>query len=84
MLYSSFLPALGSGLIWAYGPQAQAIAVGTTGGRRQAKSGDNQPWFPQLDRPSGHTQSHAATRWMRLKSGRSAGSTPPLTTSFAM
>jgi hypothetical protein len=32
MLYSSFLRALGPGLIWAYGPQAQAIAVGTTGG----------------------------------------------------
>ena len=32
MLYSSFLRPLGPGLIWAYGPQAQAIAVGTTGG----------------------------------------------------
>jgi hypothetical protein len=32
MLYSSFLRALGPGLIWAYGPEAQAIAVGTTGG----------------------------------------------------
>ena len=32
MLYSSFLRALGPGLIWAYGPQAAAIAVGTTGG----------------------------------------------------
>jgi hypothetical protein len=32
MLYSSFLRALGPGLIWAYGPEAPAIAVGTTGG----------------------------------------------------
>ena len=32
MLYSSFLRAVGSGLIWAYGPEAAAIAVGTTGG----------------------------------------------------
>jgi hypothetical protein len=32
MLYSSFLRALGPGLIWAYGPEAEAIAVGTTGG----------------------------------------------------
>jgi hypothetical protein len=31
MLYSSFLRALGPGLIWAYGPEAAAIAVGTTG-----------------------------------------------------
>jgi hypothetical protein len=33
MLYSSFMRALGPGLIWAYGPQAAAIAVGTTGRR---------------------------------------------------
>jgi hypothetical protein len=32
MLYSSFLRALGPGLIWAYGPEAPAIGVGTTGG----------------------------------------------------
>jgi hypothetical protein len=32
ILYSSFRRALGPGLIWAYGPQAQAIAVGTPGG----------------------------------------------------
>ena len=42
MLYSSFLPALGPGLIWAYGPQAQAIAVGTTGG------GPDVPGSPQM------------------------------------
>jgi hypothetical protein len=42
MLYSSFLRALGPGLIWAYGPQAQAIAVGTTGG------GPDIPGSPQM------------------------------------
>jgi hypothetical protein len=30
MIYSSFNHALDSGLIWAYGPDAQAIAVGST------------------------------------------------------
>jgi hypothetical protein len=42
MLYSSFLRALGPGMIWAYGPQAQAIAVGTTGG------GPDIPDSPQM------------------------------------
>ena len=42
MLYSSFLRALGPGLIWAYGPQAAAIAVGTTGG------GPDIPGSPQM------------------------------------
>ena len=42
MLYSSFLRPLGPGLIWAYGPQAQAIAVGTTGG------GPDIPGSPQM------------------------------------
>jgi hypothetical protein len=42
MLYSSFLRALGPGLIWAYGPQAAAIAIGTTGG------GPDIPGSPQM------------------------------------
>jgi hypothetical protein len=42
MLYSSFLRSLGPGMIWAYGPQAQAIAVGTTGG------GPDIPDSPQM------------------------------------
>jgi hypothetical protein len=42
MLYSSFLRALGPGLIWAYGPEAPAIAVGTTGG------GPDIPGSPQM------------------------------------
>lgn len=32
MLYSSFHPAFDSALIWVYGPEAQAIAVGVTTG----------------------------------------------------
>jgi hypothetical protein len=33
MLYSSFFGPLGAGLLWSYGPEAPAIAVGSTGGR---------------------------------------------------
>ncbi len=33
MLYTSFNPSIGSAMIWAFGPQAQAIAVGVTGGK---------------------------------------------------
>jgi hypothetical protein len=36
-------------------------------GRHQATSGDGQPWFPQVDRPSGHIQPHASTERTRLK-----------------
>lgn len=32
MLYTSFLRTLGPGLLWSYGPEADAIAVGSTGG----------------------------------------------------
>ncbi len=32
MLYSSFNPAVDSALVWKYGPDAQAIAIGTTSG----------------------------------------------------
>jgi hypothetical protein len=42
MLYSSFMRAVGPGLIWAYGPEAPAIAVGTTGG------GPDIPGSPQM------------------------------------
>ena len=42
MLYSSFMRVLGPGLIWAYGPEAQAIGVGTTGG------GPDIPGSPQM------------------------------------
>lgn len=42
MIYSSFMRALGPGLIWSYGPQAAAIGVGTTGG------GPDIPGSPQM------------------------------------
>jgi hypothetical protein len=42
MLYTSFMPTVGPGLLWSYGPQAAAIAVGTTGG------GPDVPGHPQL------------------------------------
>jgi hypothetical protein len=46
MLYSSFLRALGPGMIWSYGPQAQAMGVGSTGG------GPDVPGLPQVPRLS--------------------------------
>jgi hypothetical protein len=43
MLYSSVMPgSLGPGFVWSYGPQAPAIAVGTTGG------GPDIPGHPQV------------------------------------
>lgn len=42
MLYSSFLRVVGPGMIWSYGPQADAIAVGSTGG------GPDIPGQPQV------------------------------------
>jgi hypothetical protein len=42
MIYSSFMRALGPGLIWNYGPEAPAIGVGTTGG------GPVMPGAPRL------------------------------------
>jgi len=42
MVYSSFMRALGPGLIWSYGPEAAAIGVGTTGG------GPDIPGSPQM------------------------------------
>lgn len=46
MLYSSFFGALGAGLIWSYGPEAPAIAVGSTGG---APDIPGSPHVPQLN-----------------------------------
>jgi len=45
MLYSSFMRSLGPGLLWSYGPEAQAIAVGSTGG---APDIPGQPQVPAL------------------------------------
>jgi hypothetical protein len=42
MLYSSFMRGVGPGLIWSYGPEAEAIGVGTTGG------GPDIPGSPQM------------------------------------
>jgi hypothetical protein len=42
MLYTSFLPGIGPGMLWSYAPQAQAIAVGSTGG------GPDIPGHPQV------------------------------------
>jgi hypothetical protein len=42
MQYTSFVPTLGPGLLWSYGPEAQALAVGTTGG------GPDVPGHPQF------------------------------------
>jgi hypothetical protein len=46
MQYNSFMRRLGPGLLWSYGPQATAIAVGTTGG------GPDVPGHPQMPRLS--------------------------------
>lgn len=45
MLYSSFLRSVGPGMIWSYGPQAGAIAVGSTGGIPDIPG---QPQVPSL------------------------------------
>lgn len=46
MLYSSFFGSLGPGLLWSYGPEAPAIAVGSTGG---APDIPGSPRVPTLD-----------------------------------
>lgn len=43
MIYSSFMRALGPGLIWSYGPEAAAIGVGTTGGGRDIPGSPQMP-----------------------------------------
>ena len=42
MQYTSFMRGVGPGLLWSYGPEAIAIAVGTTGG------GPDVPGHPQM------------------------------------
>ena len=42
MQYTSFMRGIGPGLLWSYGPEATAIAVGTTGG------GPDIPGHPQM------------------------------------
>jgi hypothetical protein len=45
MLYTSFARTIGPGILWAYGPQAEAIAVGTTGGGPDV---EGHPQMPAL------------------------------------
>jgi len=45
MLYTSFLRRLGPGLLWSYGPEAEAIALGTPGGGPDI---DGHPQMPAL------------------------------------
>ena len=42
MLYTSVLPGIGAGLLWAYAPEAAAVGVGSTGG------GPDIPGHPQV------------------------------------
>jgi hypothetical protein len=42
MQYTSFVGPLGPGILWSYGPESDAIAVGTTGG------GPDVPGHPQF------------------------------------
>jgi hypothetical protein len=42
MQYTSFVGSLGPGILWSYGPESNAIAVGTTGG------GPDVPGHPQF------------------------------------
>jgi hypothetical protein len=42
MQYTSFVGSLGPGILWSYGPESDAIAVGTTGG------GPDVPGHPQF------------------------------------
>lgn len=46
MLYMSFFRTLGPGLLWSYGADADAIAVGTTGGGPDI---EGHPQMPALD-----------------------------------
>lgn len=43
MLYTSFLRPYGSGVLWSYAPEAQAIGLGSTGGGVSIRLGDVRP-----------------------------------------
>ena len=49
MVYTSFHPSLDSAMIWAYGPDAQALAVGVTSGTPMGPSFSPLEW-PELSR----------------------------------
>lgn len=60
MLYSSFLRRLGPGFIWDYGPEAAAIAVGSTGGGPDIPG---QPQVPALSYAELSRDLRLAVRW---------------------
>jgi len=60
MIYSSFMRALGPGLIWSYGPEASAIGVGTTGGGPDIPG---QPQMPSLSWEELARDLRLARRW---------------------
>ncbi len=43
MLYTSFMRAIGPALLWSYGPEAEATAVGTTGGGADVEGPPRMP-----------------------------------------
>ncbi|MBV9094601.1 MAG: hypothetical protein JO132_12110 [Streptosporangiaceae bacterium] len=60
MIYSSFMRALGPGLIWSNGPEAAAIGVGTTGGGPDIPG---SPQMPSLGWEELARDLRLATRW---------------------
>jgi hypothetical protein len=60
MIYSSFMRALGPGLIWSYGPEAASIGVGTTGGGPDIPG---SPQMPSLSWGELTRDLHLARRW---------------------
>ena len=60
MLYSSFMRRVGPGLLWTYGPEADAIAVGTTGGGPDVPG---HPQMPTLDWDEFARDLRLARRW---------------------
>jgi hypothetical protein len=60
MQYTSFVGALGPGILWSYGPESDAIAVGTTGGGPDIPS---QPQFTPLSWEELTRDLRLARRW---------------------
>jgi hypothetical protein len=60
MQYTSFVGPLGPGILWSYGPESDAIAVGTTGGGPDIPS---QPQFSPLSWEELARDLRLARRW---------------------
>jgi hypothetical protein len=60
MQYTSFVGSLGPGILWSYGPESDAIAVGTTGGGPDIPS---QPQFSPLSWEELARDLRLARRW---------------------